>query len=400
MSGGSARQALTLTFAGGIAQIAQVILLTLFARSAGPDVFGSVLPWMAISLFAIALIDFGSNSHLSRDLAVARISELEYWKLSVRKLAILSTLILITSSSLVDISNFRSLFLVFAISTYLFQLAQIPARVRSESASLALPIASDRILALIIYLLLESLGFSPELSFGVGWVGGGILATALILLRESHFVQALRNKNLPRRKFSSSKVFALHSLAAVSLGLDQVLLSVFGGVTQGGIYGAVNRWGAPFNMLTGAIAHIFAPVIGQNPRLAVLSIVRKSLWLPACSSAVALLGALFAGQIANILLGPAFEGSGTILALIFLNASIDTWITPLAIFLQYRGKERGVGIVSAILSVTYLVALFLIWLLSGTLSAICVAALLVLRQIIFGVALVALEVRHSKPTIP
>jgi O-antigen/teichoic acid export membrane protein len=264
----------------------------------------------------------------------------------------------------------------------------VPLRGLGRGDLVAVATLIDKTVAAAVFVILLAMGASPISALWLCLSVGG-LASALLCWRltpqPSRAILVLRRSTNP---WSASGHYGIATVAITAQSLDIPALTIFGGSSAAGIYAAVSRWTQPMGLLASAFSSASAPHIAKahSAREAWVT-ARKSIWLLGVAIGLCVLTAILAPFIVETLIGPNYVGSADVLRILALSTVLSIANQPLFVFLQARGFDRPIALITV---VSVLVQLSLVALLSGTIHALGAAVASICTQLILFLLMGAL----------
>jgi O-antigen/teichoic acid export membrane protein len=375
-------QAIALAASTGIAQAILAVIYVFTARSAAPSDFGLVVNAVAIGTTAVGFLDFGTNSYWVRELASNRLDASVLGQRLASKLLYsaagfgawtAATLFLVPSSNLWMAGP-------VGMSVVLSQSFQVPLRGLGRGDLAAVATLVDKTVAGAVFLALLSTGVAATSALWLCLSAGG-LSSALLCWRLTpqprRAVLVLRRTTNP---WSASSHYGIASVAITAQSLDIPALTVFGGASSVGIYAAVSRWTQPMGLLANAFSSASAPHIARaHSAREAWDTARKSIWLLGVAMGLSLVTAIFAPFIVETLIGPNYVGSADVLRILALSTVVSIANQPLYVFLQARGFDKPIALITVL---TVVIHLSLVSLLSTNIHALGAAVASLCTQIV------------------
>ncbi len=205
-----------------------------------------------------------------------------------------------------------------------------PVRAARHSDRWVTTLLCDRSTGLVILLLALAGGVPPITAYWLAMSCGVVASLACGLIVNSAGIQMFRGTRLAN-PWRGCQGYAASSASISVATLDVTLLGVTSGAYQAGIYGAVNRWTQPIQLLADSFSQVAAPFMAAAATgRAAVSLVRRSLWIPALGLVVAVAMAVLAPFLIQVLLGPAYAKSAPTLALLAGGAALVLINQPVA----------------------------------------------------------------------
>lgn len=384
-----ASPAVSLAAATVCAQLVLAAELVVATHNMPVSRFSEVALAISLGMVGALVFDFGSNLYSVRELASGSTSEKCYAERLFCKLSIAVTL------SGAGIFLCRVLgpnaILVGGLALFFAQVAvqaiAVPFRAKDMASTPAWFGVASRSGGLVFLLTVDAVAQSPH----------AVLATlvcqdllALVGTAAEGGRRGLLRGTRPawRNPWAGSCRYGVASLGVGMAQLDIVVLGAAGGASAAGVYGAVNRWIQPFNMLAASVAITITPSVAKYPTWTRLWQVIRSHRLLLVTASIGGVGvAVSSHGLVNVLLGDGYEEAAWPLSLLGLGAAFAVWSQPLAASMQALGRE---GLVSWLLPSVNAARLILIAVSADVLSASAAAgAYLVSQAVILMVLSVA-----------
>lgn len=339
------RQAIAIAGASGIAQLVNALIFIRVARVTSPANFGAVVAIISASSALAGALDFGSNTHWTREIASKRMSIEEYRKRLVGKLFIVLLIVLVVTIGIVLFGGDRRYLMgpPVALAIVFEQAAIVRLSAAAQGQRVAFAMLFDKV---IVATAMATVVVSHRvvvdwlwLCLTLGSIAGGSLAIMLARRGRERQWLALSRGN-PWRGARSYGIFGL----AVSVqGMDLALMSSLGGPYVAGVYGAVNRWTQPMSLLSASFSSASIPFVARaNSSRAAIAALRKAIWLPMMSIIGCIVVAASAGPLVETLLGRLYADATEVLRLLAIAALFSVLNQPLVAFLQARRHESRV----------------------------------------------------------
>ncbi|WP_320066987.1 lipopolysaccharide biosynthesis protein [Micromonospora sp. RTGN7] len=400
--GALTRQTLALAGSTAVSQLIYAGLLTVVAKHAGPADLGAAAAVIGLGSFLGGLLDYGFTSYSLRELAAGRMSTVEYWSRLRTKLALTVAVglaaVLVAGVTLPD-PGLVAGGAVVAFGRILVLGVTIPNRADRRVGRIAVVTVLERVVALVTYLIVTAVHpVDPVsglwLSLGLGTLVAGLCG--LLLTAGGHELVTSRRLVNP---WSAVAGFGSYALAVSACSLDTALLGLAGGGVQAGLYGAVNRWTQPAQMIAQSYSMAAVPPLSAaESTRAAARIVRNSLGLLLLGIVACAALAVAAPALVPVLLGDTYRGSVPVLVLLAGSAAAMLLNQPLLTVLTSRGHDRFVGRAAV---VTVAAQLLGVWLLAGPVGALGAALAALLSQaaltVVLAVGLARLIVRETGP---
>lgn len=253
---GGHRQVVLLLIANLTGAAASALMYALIARQVGVVSLGGALSVLGVIVFAVALMDFGSNNLVVRELNTGGMTSPEargraYAKAMVTGVTVGGLAIVATSATslpTVDVA-------LGVVCAVLLQHEQsLQAHLRGVGAVVASSssMVVDRLTGLCVTLGMTLLDQASTLVLWYALIAGtlsGALFCEVALRVRGSVIAPLRN---PYRRGSR---FGTAAVAAAVQPLDVPVVHTVAGAAAAGTYGAVSRWTAPLALVPAAISH-------------------------------------------------------------------------------------------------------------------------------------------------
>jgi len=209
--------------------------------------------------------------------------------------------------------------------------------------------------ALGIYLVaIEGIGVS-----GVFWGQlAGALAGALVaapLLRDTVGI-AFDGARLGRMLAFSAPLVLSGVAVFANLFIDRIAVKELLGIAELGVYGVAARFASVLALLTVGLQAALTPLVFRNYRDPATAVALGRAFRYYCAAVVPAIGflALFAGELLQVLVGPAFQAGRSVLPILALAAFFaNLYIFAPGLFLEKRtGSVAGVNVFAAVLNLT------------------------------------------------
>lgn len=375
-------QAVALAGSTGTAQIIMALLYILTARSSAPSEFGLVVTAVALGSTAVGVLDFGTNSYWTREMAAGRLSSVLLGERLASKVFYAAvgssvwtavTWIWVPSTSLWMAGP-------VALSLLVSQSFQVPLRGLGRGDLVAVAVLIEKSAAAAVFFLVLALGYPPISGLWFALFLSGLSCAVLCWrLTPEGNRPALRVRSTTN-PWAASGHYGIATVALTAQSLDVPILSTFGGASAAGIYAAVSRWTQPMSLLAGAFSSASAPHIAKaHSAYAAWQSAKKSIWLLWAAVGLCVVTAILAPVLVDTLLGPSYTGAGDVLRVLAASTVFAIANQPLYVFLQSRGFDKPIALIT-ILSV--LLQLALVAVLSGSMQGLGAALAQLCTQII------------------
>jgi O-antigen/teichoic acid export membrane protein len=327
-----------------IAQMATACSYVFAARWAGVVEFGRMAAIIGLITAGVGLLDFGTSTYSTRELAARRMSAEE----AVNRLGgkcVLALVVGISGTAILTILEWVS-----AIESILIPLTSV-----AMTASLGLqgimrglgrPVLASSIpalergvaLGLLVALALVEIP-RPATGFLIAICSGCAIVSFGFILRLTRIAGGALRLAMPYRGVAGFGVAA----SATSLqSLDVTLIAAASSAAAAGQYSAVSRWVAPLNLVTGALVQASFPVMSaERTTRSALRRIRPALWLIGLAWLGAGLTALLSPWLVTTILGSQYAHSAGVLSLLALATMPAAFSQITMTFLQARRRERA-----------------------------------------------------------
>lgn len=347
---------LALTGARGLAAIVLLGCNVLFARWAGPELFGSVTALVSAATFMFVAFDFGMSTYIIRlaarqDYATLNAAlRLNYYT-SVLGAAITGLAFLVLSR----IMGFPMVLACLGVALAFEKSSDALVGVfiaRGNTGVITEVTLVRRFCMILVFPILHYLGVGVVvaytvgmlLSSAVGWLQVRIaLAKAGLPSTPRIGIFALLKAGLP---------FFWASITASARNLDTLLVSVAGGSHMAGLWSAAQKLTTPFMLIPGALSSAILPHASRAEKAQVRSIAMRLAVLHLGIAFILALISVFSAQIVKVVFGSAFLGSSSALGWTLVAFPFIALSSALGGILQGHDQERFVaknGVVFALL---------------------------------------------------
>lgn len=390
---GVGTQAVFLAMSTGLAQVLVAVIYLFAARGSEPKELGLAIAAIALGTSAAGFIDFGTNSHWVREIARGRMDLIELGRRLGGKLAIASALGALWAAVTIAYAPSSHLWVAAPIMLALLanQTLQVPLRGVARGELVAIVIVADRAVAFLIFFALTLFGADPTTVLWIALTGGSLAAAVVgwaLAAKDHRPMPAIHFKTNP---WTDSGYFGVAGLANSAQALDLPLLSLVGGATSAGLYGAVSRWTQPMSLLATAFSSASAPFVARSRNILLAwEHLRRGLWMPLSAIGLSLFVFFCAPWIVPLLLGDSYVGSVDVLRILALVSIPSIICQPVVVALQALGRDRYVAFA---MSGAVVLQLGLVAILGGVLgafgAAIASLAVQVVLLIVFAAAILA-----------
>lgn len=380
-------QAIALAGGTGVAQVIMAGLYILSARSSAPSDFGLVVAAIALGTTAVGVLDFGTNSFWTREVASGRLNPRELGKRLASKLfyaaIVLSAWTIITFTWVPS----TSLWMAGPVAMSLLgsQSFQVPLRGLGRGDLIAAAVLIEKVATAAVFFLLLAFGTEPISALWSSLFLGGLSSALLcwqLTPKRNRPPLILRRGTNP---WTASGHYGIATVALTAQSLDVPILTVFGGASAAGVYAAVSRWTQPMSLLAGAFSSASAPHIAKaHSAHEAWQSAKKSIWLLWVAVGLCVTIAVIAPTIVDTLIGSSYVGAGDVLRVLAVSTVFAIANQPLYVFLQARGFDRPIAMIT-IMSV--LLQLVLVAVLSNSMHGVGAAFALLFTQILLLAAM-------------
>ncbi|MEX5256848.1 lipopolysaccharide biosynthesis protein [Kocuria arenosa] len=342
----------------------QALSIILVARAAGAENFGLLTAFMGIVIILQTLSDMGITTYVIRLRSKVPNSPDLAWALQIyRRLGFLLGVALaaVAASMAIMLSQPWWLLVPLGVAGSLERQSNIRLAMAVADGEVwknSLNMIARRSLTLGLVLAAIELGVNPVLSFGVASFAASLLSLWLswrlvTVVRSEESVNHAKFKEI----FQVSRHFWANSLGVQLRNLDAFLVTIIGGVSTGGYYGAISRSLNPLMLVSSSLAGIVLPMAareqgrpGRNIKtpVAIVTVLTSLMYVTLAFNAETLVLLLFGRDYLQATNGLRI----VLIGLIF--ASLSSLQTA---FLQARGAERAVGRVAIATSLVSLTSI-------------------------------------------
>lgn len=356
----------------GLAQAFTAAQLALAARSSALAPFGAFISLYSVTVTVGALINFGAQVGLTRELSKGRPPC--YQTSAFYSRAIASAAATVPFSALMLALNAGKL-PVTCVVLLSSQAGTVPIALDVMGAARGLrpPWMSvwcatvGNFSGLLVYVVF----------FGARGLTGAAVGLAITWVVSigvgAVIARSFWIKIAPARLTKAWTGMSSFGVATVADAASQVAVPIVdwsAGPAAAGLAGAVSRWTAPVQLLTNAHAtQLFPELAAADSEMDAMNIL-KAAWLVPIVSIFLSLGLLVAApMVVNLTLGPQYVGGGRILQLLALASALSAVGRHAVIFLQARGEEKFVAQVSVTIRAASVIVL---WLLARSFGGIAI----------------------------
>ena len=322
------------------------LALLLLARRTTPSVFGAFAALYGVSTAVGGLIDFGSSSRVTIDLAQgANRSKFLPWLVRRTSLQVPMILVLIAVSLRFADKRLPTLCILFlctqALTVAVAHGALGAVRVLvSPVMSEWMVFAGNLVTLLTVIVVPDSqLLTSIAIASSMSWV----LCSALALRRLRGFILPWV-ADVKSNPWHGSASFGFASVAVVLQGFILVVVERSASSSDAGALGAVQKWTQPISLIALAYSGFLFPSLASAlTDRAAIKLMRTLIAIFAFGAAVAAVIVVIAPEMVRILLGPEYAGAVHVLRMLVIVTVPELVVQPLSILLQARGLDRSVA---------------------------------------------------------
>lgn len=383
-----------------VAQAAVAVLLLLAARQSSPSEFGNLVAGIAIGTTIAAVVDFGTNTYWSRELARGALDLRSVNERATAKVAFGA--LACTFASLALWSLWHSQLWIagpVGLTLLVAQAAQVPARGIGRGEIVARSTVVDRLAALFVFLALPSLGVGIFASTWVALCVGCLVGAIICALGTPPGTRPSVALARLRSPWRGSGSFGVYAVAGGLQTLDLPLLGIVGGSAAAGTYGAVSRWTQPMGLLASSFAAVSAPYFARSGNLReAWKWLGRARWIPVLAALLATFVVVGAPVLVHVLLGPSYASSIPALRLLGCAALLSVVNSPLQVALQSVGRERLVATFMVLATSLQLVTVLVLGSTFGA-SAAAVASIVAQALLFVGLAASAWRLVANRPRV-
>ncbi|MDN3496516.1 lipopolysaccharide biosynthesis protein [Planococcus sp. APC 4015] len=338
-------QAVLIAGATAIAQVLVAVIYIVTARDTDPATYGAVVTAIAVGTSAAGLVDFGSNAFWTREAASGRTPATGLGaRVSGKLLLALALAVTATVVTSVVAPAYLAAGAIL-VAVLLGQTMLIPLRALRRGETVALLVLIERVAAVLLFGLLSAIGVDPTTALWIALALGTLTLAAMAGALTPTTERMQFFGGWPRNPWAGSRHYGWSSIAASAQQLDLPLLGIVAGPAAAGLYGAVNRWTQPMQLLSGAFSSASAPFIAQAEGWShARRIVLRSSWMLFVAVGVCIALAITAPVIVPFLLGDQYDGSAEILQWLALGTIPAIFNQPIVSALQARRYDHLVAI--------------------------------------------------------
>lgn len=322
--------------------------------------FGAFAGVYAASVAFSVVLDFGSSQHKARELA--RSSQLGSFHSWLRRRTLIQLPLTVAFAAVASLLIDNSLLSDGVVVVVCFQAlaSTLSSGCLAAVRALVSPVRAIWYVAAGNFFFLACVAapaLSPVVTRGaIGATGSWAISATLGLL-------ALRGRErgetrrAARNPWSGSADFGLFSLAIMIQPLDVVILGAVAGVGEVGRYAAVARWVQPILLFANAfVANAFPAMAAAKSDQDAYLLLRTFGYVFLTVIVTALSVFVAAPWLVSSLLGPNYRDSIVLLRLLAIASAMAALVQPSSAFLQARGQERFLAIITASVSILGLCA--------------------------------------------
>ena len=340
------RDAAWMTAALIASQVVVAGIYLLAARASQPQQYGRAVAPLTVAMAIAGIVDFGSNSLVTREIAAARMPESRFARMFfsrtviVGSASILCTLALVLAGAAGYVAGLPG----YVLAATLAQAAVAPLRGRREARRVAAALLSDKFVAAAALLAMMWWG-AP--SFRVLWLafvaGSCVSLLAAVALWPPSLRASVRTQGRELsivNPWASSLHFGLSNVMLSAQLLDVGLVLLVAGEHAAGAFSAVSRWTQPLTFVASGYSQAAYPhaAAAESDRQAWSQLRRGDVVLLPIAAVLVLI-AVFAKPLVTLVLGAAYADSVGALRLLMLGALPTLANQPMATFLQSRRYE-------------------------------------------------------------
>lgn len=397
---GLSLQTVFLSVSSAYSAVATAIMMLFAARSSTPEAFGSLAASIAAAVTFVGFADFGTLQLWARNLTSGSLALDDFRAHLTCKILILTLVVCVVLVGSFWFQKYQTqIFITIAVGyvSFLNLNIQVPIRAMGRMDIVAYLTVIERTVALLGMLVWTKLGVSATTALWLAVTCASIVALIIALVLTPKSSRARIHWRGFRNPWAGSLSFGMTGAALSLNGIElYVISSVLGNYTAG-MYGAVSRWLQPLYIVVASFASASGPFIAsaRNSHAAFV-LMKKSLWLPISSILGSITIFIFAPQLVELLLGPAYADSALLLRLLLIG-SIPAFFNHIAtIFLQFLDRERAAALILVPLSVAHLVLVMLLSFAIGAKGAAITYIILQFLQAILFWIVMAQMFRSSK----
>lgn len=342
----------------GLAAIILLVTNVLFARFAGPEIFGAASIVLSASTFAFVMIDSGVSTYIIRAAAREERGRVEN---AIRMNATTSALgaILIATTILIlsSVGVVPGVLALLGAGLALEKSADALSGIfiaRGAKRVLAEVIIVRRVFNLCLFVVLSVFGVEVLSSYAIAFLCGALVSW----LRVRTQIASLGLKGASpvswRAMIRECLPFLAANASASARNLDAPLIGMVSGGAAAGVWAAAQRLTTPFMLLPGALSSAVLPEAARSTSLRLRAASIKLSIVHAVLALVLVVPSMLSGEIVLLVLGPEFVDAGPVLRWLLLAFPFIALSSILGGVLQGAGEERFVarnGVVFAVLLV-------------------------------------------------
>lgn len=342
---------IVLTLGAYVAQVANVLVYLLAARSLGPAVFGPLSGAIGIAILAASFADFGINGWAIRALARSP-SSIELFKQTltakltlVALMALAWVVISIATLGRSPLGLPIALLAGYLLSLIVAGTLTVPFRSAENMSVVSLVGVVEKTVTLGVWLALQMLGrYRPEMMLPVALVAGGVASVVCaVIFIPRHFL-AITSPSLRQivELWRLSYSFGMVGVSAQIQRADVAIVTGLAGPSAAGAYAVAARLVSFMSVIPASFSAAVFPRLARLTREA--NSRRPELIGAAAMVALMalLLGAfaIVAPAVVPLALGPAYLSSVPVFRVYILVVLINAANQPLLALLQAEGFEH------------------------------------------------------------
>lgn len=327
-------------------QAATGLALLVLARRTTPSVFGAFIALYGVSTAVGGLIDFGSSSRITIDLAQgANRSKFLPWL--ARRSALQVPMIVALCAVALGFADKRLptvcvIFLCLQAITVAIAHGTLGAvRVLLSPVLSEWMVFAGNMLTLVTVIVAPAgqLLTCTAVAAATSWLVCSAIALWSIRGLVLPWVAAARSN-----PWRGSASFGFASLAVVMQGFILVVVERTASTDQAGSLGAVQKWTQPISLIALAYSGFLFPSLASAlTDRAAIRLMRTLVAIFAFGAAVGAVIVVIAPEMVRILLGPEYAHAVHVLRLLIIVSLPELVVQPLSILLQARGLDRSVA---------------------------------------------------------
>ncbi|WP_133247079.1 polysaccharide biosynthesis C-terminal domain-containing protein [Pseudarthrobacter sp. AG30] len=366
----------------------------------GPEIFGPLVAAVGLGATLAGLIDFGSNSLSVREMAAKRMDLGGFGSRLSGKLLIGTAGLTLWAVTFFVFARDSFLWVAgpIAFSQLLGQSFVVPLRARGRTDLLAAATLIDRLTVACCFLVLHLMDFGPQHMLWVAMAAGPVVSASVtrwILARDQ---KPDLSWSVSVNPWRNAKHYGVSSAAVSAQSLDLTIMSLVGGASVAGVYGAVNRWTQPMSLLAAAFTTSTAPLVAKmGSWRTAWPLLKRSSMLIGGAVLLCVGVAVFSEPLVAVLVGSDFADSAAVLRILAVGTIGAVLNQPVAAFLQALGNERAVSFITTSgVGIQLMLVALLTWAMGSIGAALAFA---VLQTIILTLLLVTIVVSRRRSLI-